>query len=91
MKLIEQFRNQKILHPKYAMQIVNDAIKHHKKFSNISNCDLSNSSLSGAVIVGDLHGSFKDLYHIIEQFGIPGNKNRYVSIYNLYFLKFILI
>lgn len=54
------------------MQIVNDAIKHHKRYSNISNCNLANSSLPGCILVGDLHGSFKDLYHIIEKFGVPG-------------------
>ena len=64
LKMIEQFRNNKILHIKYALQILNDALVKHKQFSNISNCNLMYSSLPSVIIVGDLHGSFKDLYYI---------------------------
>ena len=78
LKLVEQFRNNKILHAKYSLQIVKDALKKHKTFPNISQCDLSKSSLPGAIIVGDLHGSFKDLHYIIEKFGIPGKNFRFV-------------
>jgi serine/threonine-protein phosphatase with EF-hands len=78
LKMIEQFRNNKILHIKYALQILNDALVKHKQFSNISNCNLMYSSLPSVIIVGDLHGSFKDLYYIIEKFGIPGKEHGFV-------------
>jgi len=32
----------------------------------------------GCIIVGDLHGSFRDLFHIINTFGIPGKHYNFV-------------
>lgn len=78
LKLVEQFRNNQMLHAKYSLQIVHDALKLHKKFPNVAVCDLARSSLKSVIIVGDLHGSFRDLYYIIQKFGIPGKHFRFV-------------
>ena len=67
-----------MLHAKYSLQILRDALKYHKKFTNVSTCDLSKSSLSDCIIVGDLHGSFKDLYYLIQKFGTPGKNYRFI-------------
>lgn len=75
--LIESFRNKKMIHAKYALQIIKDASSILETFSNIQECDL-NKSNRPVIIVGDLHGSFKDLYYIISQFGIPGRKYNFV-------------
>jgi hypothetical protein len=77
LKLVNEFQNNRMLHAKYSLQIVSEALKMHKNFPNISVCDLSKSTLSSVVIVGDLHGSFKDLHYIINKFGIPGKNYRY--------------
>lgn len=77
-RLVDQFYNNQMLHAKYSLQILRDALKYHKKFTNVSTCDLSKSSLSDCIIVGDLHGSFKDLYYLIQKFGTPGKNYRFI-------------
>jgi len=77
--LIEQFRNNQILHIKYAFQLVNEAILYFSNYSNICRCNMSNDiETKGCIIVGDIHGSFRDLYHIINSYGIPGQYYNYV-------------
>jgi hypothetical protein len=85
LRMIEEFNNQRSLHAKYAIRILKDAIENLSKHSNISYCNFPNArtKLPGVVIVGDLHGSFKDLYYIIKRFGIPGKKYRYAKDYFL--------
>ena len=76
LRLVDEFQHNRMLHAKYSLQIVSEALKMHKNFPNISVCDLTKSSLSSVIIVGDLHGSFKDLHYIINKFGIPGKNYR---------------
>lgn len=78
--LVEQFKNSKTLHIKYALQLVRDSLNKMKHLPNVCECDMRKSNLNGCVIVGDLHGSFSDLYFIIKKYGIPG-KN-YFFIFN---------
>lgn len=77
-KMIEQFYAKKIIHAKYALQILRDAIKKQKTYSNIEKCNLNDSKLNKVVIVGDLHGSFKDLHRIIKKYGIPGKEHVFI-------------
>lgn len=80
MLMIESFRNGHILHAKYALQILNDAIKLFEKLPAITVCDLkkTKTQLKGVLVVGDLHGSFRDLYYIIKKYDIPGKQYRFV-------------
>ncbi|CAF0811670.1 unnamed protein product [Brachionus calyciflorus] len=78
-RMIESFRNNQRLHAKYALQIIEDAIQAFQYYPNITECNILPSS-NGAVIVGDLHGSFKDLYYIISKYGVPGQN--YFFIFN---------
>lgn len=77
--LIEQFRNNQTLHIKFAFQLVNEAILYFSNYSNICSCNMNNDpTTKGCIIVGDLHGSFRDLFHIINTFGIPGKHYNFV-------------
>jgi len=78
--MLDDFRSNKMIHTNYALQIINDSIKLFKTHSNIRSCDIGQSNLPAVIIVGDLHGSFKDLDHIIHKYGIPG-KN-YLFVFN---------
>jgi hypothetical protein len=74
-KMITSFKNGNILHAKYAVQILRDAISAFEKYPNVPECRLNTSS---CIVVGDLHGSFKDLYYLIQRYGTPGKLNRFV-------------
>ncbi len=79
LKMIEGFKSNQMIHAKYALQILKDAIINFEKQPNISNLDLRlHNTRLNTIIVGDLHGNFKDLYYIIEKFGIPGKNHRFV-------------
>lgn len=77
-KMIDEFRNHRIIHAKYALKIINDALEKHKKFENIEKCNLKDSRLNQVIIAGDLHGSFRDLDYIIKKYDIPGKLYRFV-------------
>ena len=80
MQLVDNFYKGNMLHAKYALKIITDANNKLKSYSNIAYCDVKkmHTDLMGFVIVGDLHGSFKDLKYIIDKFGIPGKNYRMV-------------
>ena len=79
-KMANGFYQNQQLHAKYALKILRDSVSVLKKMENIRMCDFnaSQSNLPGVVIVGDLHGSFKDLFYIIKKYGLPGKVNRFV-------------
>ena len=69
LKMIEAFRGNQMIHAKYALQILNDAIRNYEKQPNIPQLNLNqHKSRADTIIVGDLHGSFKDLYYIINKY-----------------------
>ena len=80
MQLVDNFDKGNMIHAKYALKIIDDATNRFKRYSNIALLDVKKmqNKLRGFVIVGDLHGSFKDLKHIIDKFGIPGKHYRFV-------------
>jgi disulfide oxidoreductase YuzD len=80
LKMIENFKHDILIKPKYALRILRDSIKLLETMPNITQCNLnkSNTVLDGFIVVGDLHGSLKDLSYIIDRFGIPGRRYRYI-------------
>ena len=80
MNMVEGFNQGKMIHAKYALQILRDAIAKFERMPNVSVVDFNKSKtqLPSCIIVGDLHGSFKDLNYIINKFGVPGKKHRFV-------------
>ena len=90
LKLVEYFHNGQMIHIKYALKIVEDALNKFKNYSNIVYCNSSKMSAKlGFLVVGDLHGSFKDLRYIINNFGIPGKQYRVIFLisYRYYLLN----
>lgn len=79
-RLLEGFMKNEPLHAKYALRILKDAATQLAKYENLRASDLTRckTKLSGFVIVGDLHGSLNDLHHIVQKFGIPGQKSRFI-------------
>lgn len=79
-QLINAFKNEKILHSKYALTILNKAISVFKKTKNINeiNCFETQGSDIKVNVIGDLHGQFIDLFTIFENFGLPSTTNIYL-------------
>lgn len=76
--LIKSFKNNQLLDAFYALKIIEDAKTQLAQMSNVRECVIDNASESGCVIVGDLHGNFNDLHHIIQKYGIPGETYKFI-------------
>ena len=76
-RLLTSFSNFENLHAIYTLKIINDAKALLKKMPNIQKCSLKSSS-DNLVLVGDLHGNFRDLKFIIDKYGIPGLKYKFI-------------
>jgi hypothetical protein len=79
-RMLDAFKSKQIIHARYALKIVQDAIEKLENFSNISHCNLkkTQTQLPAILIVGDLHGSLRDLIYIVDKYGIPGKNYRFV-------------
>jgi hypothetical protein len=73
-QMINDFKNGQMIHAIYALQILSKSIEHLHKLPNINKIRID----SEAIIVGDLHGSFKDLIYIIDKYGLPGKHYPFV-------------
>ncbi|CAF0790452.1 unnamed protein product [Brachionus calyciflorus] len=76
--LLKYFKNDQILDPFYTLKIINDAKEKMLKLPNILECIIEDPKENGCIVVGDLHGNFDDLYHLIDKFGLPGCEFRYI-------------
>lgn len=47
---------------------------------NIRECRITDASEPGCIIIGDLHGNFNDLCHVMDKYGLPGLN--YTFIFN---------
>ena len=75
--MINLFKKQQKLDPFYALKILIDSRGLLSKLPNINEFSVESP---GCIIVGDLHGSFKDLFYLIDKYDIPGK--RYVFLFN---------
>jgi hypothetical protein len=73
-KMINSFKEGQMIHAVYALQILSKAITKLEECKNINKVKID----SDAIIVGDLHGSLKDLCYIIDKFDLPGRKYTFV-------------
>lgn len=74
--LMEDFRQQKRLHRKYAYKILR-AVKEIFT-SQTSLVDVRVPEAGNLVVCGDVHGQYYDLLNIFEQNGLPSEKNGYL-------------
>jgi serine/threonine-protein phosphatase 5 len=87
-QLLDHFRDQKILHKKYAYEIlfkIRDFFKQQPTLVDIKIGDDDKFT-----ICGDIHGQYYDLLNIFKLNSIPSETNPYVIlILNFYFLKIL--
>lgn len=73
--MLKLFKNNGVLDAFYALKILNDADRLLSQLRNINQCD---ATQQGCIIVGDLHGNFHDLYHLICKYDSPGKQYQFV-------------
>ena len=81
--LVKIFKNNQTLDAFYVMKIFNDAKERLGLMPNVRECVLTDAPDSTedeqkVIIVGDLHGNFEDLCHILGKFGRPGSKYQFI-------------
>lgn len=82
LKLMERFKDQKLLHRKYALMLLQAAVEYFQALPSLLRLELpkdSSGNLNGEFIVcGDTHGQFYDLCNIFKIGGIPAENKRYL-------------
>lgn len=73
--MLKMFKHNGVLDAFYALRILNDA---EKQLSRLGNVNMVDASQQGCIIVGDLHGNFHDLYHLINKYDLPGKQYKFV-------------
>jgi hypothetical protein len=68
--LIKSFKHNQLLDAYYALKIIEDARTKLAELPNIRECRITEPNEPGVIIIGDLHGNFSDLCHVIDKYGI---------------------
>lgn len=79
-KLIEHFKNQKILHKKYAYKILFEINKYLKSQPSLIDIKFEDKF----TVCGDIHGQFYDLLNVFKINGMPSEKNPYVRLFDYF-------
>ncbi len=81
MEVMEYFKQQKVLHRKYVIQILLQAKEYFKSVSSLLNLRLP-EDISGKIghftVCGDTHGQYYDLCNIFRVGGLPSPENPYL-------------
>ena len=75
-KLMDHFRDSKVLHKKYAVMIIQKATEIFDKCSSLVH--ISIEDLEEITVCGDVHGQFYDLLNIFKINGNPSVTNPYL-------------
>ncbi|GAB4859703.1 Serine/threonine-protein phosphatase 5 [Ancistrocladus abbreviatus] len=75
-KMMEDFKNQKCLHKRYAFQIVLQTREMLRMLPSL--VDISVPDGKHFTVCGDVHGQFYDLLNIFELNGLPSEENPYL-------------
>ncbi|XP_004304496.1 PREDICTED: serine/threonine-protein phosphatase 5 isoform X2 [Fragaria vesca subsp. vesca] len=75
-KMMEDFKNQKTLHQRYAFQIVLQTKEMLQKLPSLVDINVPNGK--HFTVCGDVHGQFYDLLNIFELNGLPSEENPYL-------------
>lgn len=75
-KMIEDFKNQKCLHKRYAFQIVLQTREMLRALPSLVDINVPHGKRF--TVCGDVHGQFYDLLNIFELNGLPSEENPYL-------------
>lgn len=75
-KMMDDFKNQKILHKRYACQIVLQARELLRSLPSL--VDINVADGKRFTVCGDVHGQFYDLLNIFKLNGLPSEDNPYL-------------
>lgn len=75
-ELLEHYREQKLLHRRYAFQILLDVKKYFASLHSLVEVDVPDGKKF--TICGDIHGQFYDLLNVFKINGLPSEENPYL-------------
>ncbi|KAK3736384.1 hypothetical protein QZH41_017894, partial [Actinostola sp. cb2023] len=75
-KILNNYKINKPLHPKYVLVILREARERFKALPNINRA--TTSIARQITICGDLHGKLSDLFIILSKNGVPSAENPYI-------------
>lgn len=78
-QLMEHLKNQKVLHKKFAFEILFQIRDYFKKQPSL--VEIKIGAEDKFTVCGDVHGQFYDLLNIFKLNGEPSEKNPYVIIF----------
>jgi hypothetical protein len=79
--LVKAFKNGQTLDAFYVLKMFTDAKERLKLMPNVRECSIEDNGVAGeqsVIIVGDLHGNFHDLSHILERYDTPGVRHKFI-------------
>eukprot|EP00736_Rhodelphis_marinus_P009063 Rmarinus@m.1969 len=77
LQTMEDFRQEKKIHPRYVLEILLEVKKLLSRLPNIAKLEVPESS-DKFTVCGDVHGQYYDLLNIFERNGVPSPDNPYL-------------
>ncbi|CAN0109556.1 unnamed protein product [Sphacelaria rigidula] len=76
--MLERFKEQKLIHKKYIVQILCQVYKILKESPSLMNLEIPEGEDGHFTVCGDTHGQYYDLLNIFELNGLPSKDNPYL-------------
>ncbi|CAL1540985.1 unnamed protein product [Lymnaea stagnalis] len=74
--LMQAFKSDKVIHPKYLLELLHHSRVHLMKLPNIHR--VSTATAKQVTVCGDIHGQLNDLFIILHKNGLPSHENPYI-------------